>query len=100
MPSTTVNGPLGEREGVVPPYALTGEGKRENPPRAVSAKGGWRGAGSGGLVFELGIQASLVAAVLAATNEGGEDEYGDYTDGGAEEVRGCLLYTSPSPRDS
>ena len=38
------------------------------------------------LVFELGIQASLVTAVLTATNEGGEDEYGDGTDGGADEV--------------
>ena len=78
----------GEREGAVPPHALTGEEKRENPPSAVSAKGGWREGAGGGLVFELGIEASLVATVLAATNEGGEDEDGDNTDGGAEEVRG------------
>ena len=67
------------------PLARTGAGKREEPGVRGEREGrdGGRWAGKSCLVVELGVEALLVAAVLMAADEWGEDEDGDSANCGA-----------------
>ena len=67
------------------PLALTGACKIEEPAVRGEREGrdGGRWAGKSCLVVELGVEALLVAAVLMAADEWGEDEDGDSANCGA-----------------